>query len=77
MIAAATDQSADELDGCVFSPDFFNIYSKMILCKIDNQEGGSVCGHNINNLRYVDDTVLIADSKDKLQRIMTTVTDKS
>ena len=34
-------------------------------------------GQNINNLRYADDTVLIADSEEKLQSILTTVADES
>ena len=49
----------------------------MILRNIENQEGVNVGGHNINNLRYADDTVLIADSEDKLQRILTTVAEES
>ena len=36
-----------------------------------------VGGHNINNLRYADDTVLIADSEEKLQAILQTVTQES
>ena len=36
-----------------------------------------VGGNNINNLRYADETVLIADSEEKLQNILTTVTAES
>ena len=54
---------------CVFSPDY--------LRNMDQQEGVKVGGHNINNLRYADDTVLIADTEEKLQVILQTVTKES
>ncbi|GFN86085.1 retrovirus-related pol polyprotein from type-1 retrotransposable element r2 [Plakobranchus ocellatus] len=49
----------------------------MILRNMEQHEGVKVDGYNINNLRYVDDTVLIADSEEKSQNILTTVTIKS
>ena len=42
------------------SPDLFNIYSEMILRNLENYPGVKINGVNINNIRYADDTVLIA-----------------
>ena len=39
-------------------------------------EGVNVGGHNINNLRYVDDTSLLALEEQKLQKLLITVNDK-
>ena len=60
-----------------FSLDLFNIYSEIFLRNIKHHEGVRVGGNNIKNLRYADDTVLIADSEEKLQKILTTVTVES
>jgi len=48
--------------GCVTSPDFFDTYAEKILSHLEDQEGISVGGRNLNNLRYADDTTLLADS---------------
>ena len=56
--------------GCVMSPLLFSLYGEIIMREIADLGGVSVGGKNINNIRYADDTVLIADSEEKLQRLV-------
>ena len=63
--------------GCVLSPDLFSLYSEIIMRTIRECEGIRIGGRNVNNIRYADDTVLIADSKEKLQSMLNTVKEES
>ena len=63
--------------GCVLSPDLFSLYSEIIMRQIEEIEGLKIGGHNINNIRYADDTVLIADSEEKLQELFNKVVEES
>ena len=56
------------------SPDLFNLYSEVILRELENiEEGVVVNGVRINNLRYANNTVLIAMSEEGLQRFFDAV----
>ena len=57
--------------GCVLSPILFNIYTELIFRQFENLKGTTIGGMNISNLRYVDDTVLVSDTKDGLQELVT------
>ena len=56
--------------GCVLSPDLFSLYSQAVMDELRNMEGINIGGTNINNIRYADDTVLIADTEEKLQGLV-------
>ena len=49
--------------GCVLSPSLFNLYTEHIFREIDELPGVKIGGRNINNLRYADDTVLLAETE--------------
>ena len=55
--------------GCILSSCLFNIYAKYIMRNAgleEAQAGIKIAGRNINNLRYADDTTLMADSEEEL-----------
>jgi len=58
--------------GCVLSPTLFNLYSEKIMTEALNEaaEGIVINGQLINNLRYADDTVLIASTAGELQVLL-------
>ena len=49
----------------------------MVSRKLENYPGVKINGENINNIRYADDTVLIADSEENLQRLLDITIEKS
>ena len=59
------------------SPDLFNLYSEVILRNLDESEGLKANGENLNNLRYADDTSLLAGSEEDLQRLLNIVVEES
>ena len=52
--------------GCLLSPCLFNPYARLD----ELQAGNKIGGRNINNLRYVDDTTLMAESKEELKGLL-------
>ena len=63
--------------GCVLSPYLFNIYTEFIFRKTENLTGINIGGRNINNFRYADDTVLLAENEIDLQILTNDVKDNS
>ena len=66
--------------GCVLSPYLFNLYSEYIMRQANLEEldiGVRMGGRKINNLRYADDTTLLAESKEELLQLVTSVIEKS
>ena len=58
------------------SPCLFNFYAEYIMrhAQLDEAQAGSkIAGRNLNNLRYADDTTLMAESKKELKRILVKV----
>ena len=63
--------------GCIFSPDGFSIYSERIMKKIEDMPGATVGGVNISNLRFADDTALIANTEKDLQELVNKMKEES
>ena len=62
--------------GCILSPCLFNFYAEYIMRNAgleEAQAGIRIAGRNINNLRYVDDTTLMAESKAELKSLLVEV----
>ena len=56
--------------GCILPPCLFNLHAEYIMQNAaldESQAGIRTAGRNINNLRYADDIILMAESKEKLK----------
>ena len=66
--------------GCVLSPCLFNFYAEDIMrnAGLDEAQAGiKIAGKNISNLRYADDSTLMAESEEKLQSLLMEVKEES
>ena len=58
---------------CVLSPCLFSLYAEYIIRNAgleEAQAGIKIAGRNINNLRYTDDTTLMAESEEELKSLL-------
>ena len=65
---------------CILSPCLFNLYAKYIMrnAGLDEAQAGiKIAGRNINNLRYADDTILMAESEEELISLLMKVKEES
>ena len=66
--------------GCILSPCLFNLHAEYIRRNIgldEAQAGIKIAGRNINNLRYADDTTLMAESEEELKSFWMKVREES
>ena len=59
--------------GCILSPYLFNFYAENIMrnAGLDEAQAGiKIAGRNINNLRYADDTTIMAESEEELKSLL-------
>ena len=62
--------------GCLLSPFLFKLYAKYIMRNSgleEAQAGIKIAGRNVNNLRYADDTMLMAESEEELKNFLMNV----
>ena len=66
--------------GCILSPCVFNLYAEYIMRNAgleEAQAGIKIAGRNTNNLRYADDTTLMAESEEELKSLLMIVKEES
>ena len=66
--------------GCVLSPCLFKLYAEYIMqnARLDEaQVGIKIAGRNINNIRYADDTTLMAEIKEEVKSLLMKMKEES
>ena len=67
-------------EGCILPPCLFNFYAEYIMGNAgldESQAGIKIAGRNINNLRYIDETTLMAESEEELKNFLMKVKEVS
>ena len=67
-------------EGCILSPCLFNLYAEYIMRNAgldETQTGIKIARRNTNNLRYADDTTLMAESEEELKSLLMKVKEES
>ena len=65
---------------CILSPYLFNLYSEYLMrnAGLEEAEAGiKIAGRNVNNFRYVDETILMAESEEELEDLLMKVKEES
>ena len=68
------------LQSCILSPSFFNLHAEYLMrnSRLEEAQAGiKIAGRNINNLRYADDTTLVAESEEELKSLLMKVKEES
>ena len=68
------------MKGCILSPCSFNLYAEYIMQNAglnEAQAGIKIAERNINNLRYADDTTLMAESEEELNSLLMKVKEEN
>ena len=66
--------------GCILSPYLFNFYAEYVMRNAgleEAQAGIKIAGKNINNLRYADETTLMAESEEELKSLLMKVKEEN
>ena len=69
-----------DCQGCILSPCLFRLYAEYIVrnASLDEAQAGiKIVGRNISNLRYADDTTLVAESEEELKNLLMKVKEES
>ena len=78
--SAVRKKKKDYKEACILSPCLFNLYAEYIMrnAGLDEAQAGiKIAGRNINNLRYADDTTLMAESEEELKSFLRKVKEES